>query len=65
MSADWTKGAYKNVRQDWDQAETLAGDDKFKRALIRGLHNLMAQIEVDMAELREALAALRARGTRQ
>ena len=44
MSDNHDKGAYKGVRADWEQADTLAGDDKFKKALVRGLHNLTAQI---------------------
>src|SRR5580704_9426225 len=35
-----------------EQAYLLAGDDKFKKALIHSLQNLTAQIELDMAEIR-------------
>jgi hypothetical protein len=63
MSDNHDTGAYKGVRADWEQADTLAGDDKFKKALVRGLHNLTAQIQDDMAHIRSALHELRARGT--
>ena len=35
MSDNHDKGTYKGVRPDWEQADTLAGDDKFKKALVR------------------------------
>jgi hypothetical protein len=63
MSDDHDNGAYKGVRADWEQALTLAGDDKFKQVLVLGLHNLTAQIENDMAHIRSALhELLHARG---
>jgi len=42
----------------------LAGDDRYKRALALGLHNLTAQIETDMASIHSALASLRGSGNR-
>jgi hypothetical protein len=65
MSDDWDKGGYKAAREALEQAQVLAGEDKFRQALIFGLQNLVLQIENDMVELRDSLAALRARGTRQ
>jgi hypothetical protein len=62
--ADWDKGAYRQVRENWEYAIHLAGDDGFKRALARGLHNLTAQIETDMASIHSALASLRGSGNR-
>jgi hypothetical protein len=59
--ADWDKGAYK---QNWENAMHLAGDDRYKRALALGLHNLTAQIEIDMASIHAALTSLRGSGNR-
>jgi hypothetical protein len=38
--ADWDKGAYRQVRENWENAMHLAGDDRYKRALALGLHIL-------------------------
>jgi hypothetical protein len=65
MSEHADKGAYKAARDALEQAQVLAGEDKFKRALTLGLLSLVGQIEHDIAEIRDSLAALRARGTRQ
>jgi hypothetical protein len=53
--ADWDKGAYRQVRENWENVMHLAGDDRYKRALALGLHNLTAQIETDMASIHSAL----------
>jgi hypothetical protein len=61
MSADSDTGQYKRVRESLEQALIYAGDDKFKQALINSLANLTAQIEYDVAHIRNALDALRGR----
>jgi hypothetical protein len=38
--ADWDKGAYTQVRENWENVMRFAGDDRYKRALALGLHNL-------------------------
>jgi hypothetical protein len=62
--ADWDKGVYRQVRENWENVMHLAGDDRFKRALALGLHNLTAQIETDVASIHSALASLRGSGNR-
>jgi hypothetical protein len=34
----WDTGTYRDVREIWERAEPLAGEDKFKTELIRGLN---------------------------
>jgi hypothetical protein len=62
--ADWDKGAYRQVRENWENVMHLAGDDRYKRAPALGLHNLTAQIETDMASIHSAIACLRGSGNR-
>ena len=46
------------VREIWERAELLAGEDKFKTELIRGLNALTGHLEYDIGQIRAALSAL-------
>ena len=54
----WDSGAYRDVREIWERAELLAGEDKFKTELIRGLNALTGHLEYDIGQIRTALSAL-------
>jgi len=56
----WDTGAYRDVRKIWERADILAGDDKFKSELIRGLNALTGHLEYDIGQIRSALAAFSA-----
>jgi hypothetical protein len=56
----WDTGAYRDVREIWERADILAGDDKFKSELIRGLNALTGHLEYDIGQIRSALAAFSA-----
>jgi hypothetical protein len=60
MIEAWDTGAYRDVREIWERAEILAGDDKFKGELIRGLNALTGHLEYDIGQIRSALAAFSA-----
>jgi hypothetical protein len=45
MIEAWDTGTYRDVREIWERAEILAGDDKFKGRLIRGLNALTGHLE--------------------
>jgi hypothetical protein len=60
MIEAWDTGAYRDVREIWERAEILAGDDKFKSELIRGLNALTGHLEYDIGQIRSALAAFSA-----
>ena len=50
----WDTGAYRDVREIWERAELLAGEDKFKTELIRGLNALTGHLEYDIGQIRAA-----------
>jgi hypothetical protein len=50
MIEAWDTGAYRDVREIWERAEILAGEDKFKGELIRGLHALTGHLEYDIGQ---------------
>ena len=52
--------ARRNVREIWDRAEVLAGEDKFKSEIVRGLNALTGHLEYDIGQIRSALSALSA-----
>ena len=52
----WDTGAYRDVREIWERAELLAGEDKFKTELIRGLNALTGHLEYDIGQIRAALS---------
>ena len=54
----WDTGAYRDVREIWEHAELLAGEDKFKTELIRGLNALTGHLEYDIGQIKAALSAL-------
>ena len=54
----WDTGAYRDVREIWERAELLAGEDKFKTELIRGLNALTGHLEYDIGQIRAALSAV-------
>jgi hypothetical protein len=56
----WDTGAYRDVREIWERAEILAGDDKFKAELIRGLNALTGHLEYDIGQMRSALSVFTA-----
>ena len=56
----WDTGAYRDVREIWQRAELLAGEDKFKTELIRGLNALTGHLEYDIGQIKAALSALSA-----
>ena len=58
MIEAWDAGAYRDVREIWQQAAIQAGDDKFKGELIRGLNALTGHLEYDIGQIRSALAVL-------
>ena len=58
MIESWDAGAYRDVREIWEQAAIQAGDDKFKRELIRGLNALTGHLEYDIGQIRSALSIL-------
>ena len=60
MIEAWDTGAYRDVREIWERAEILAGEDKFKGELIRGLNALTGHPEYDVGQIRSALAAFSA-----
>jgi hypothetical protein len=60
MIEAWDTGAYRDVREIWEQAEILAGDDKFKGELVRGLHALTGHLEYDIGQIKSVLPALSA-----
>jgi hypothetical protein len=60
MIEAWDTGAYRDVREIWEQAEILAGDDKFKGELVRGLNALTGHLEYDIGQIRSAMSALSA-----
>jgi len=59
----WDTGAYRDVREIWERADILAGDDKFKSELIRGLNALTGHLEYDIGQIRSALIAFSALST--
>jgi hypothetical protein len=59
----WDTGAYRDVREIWERADILAGDDKFKSELIRGLNALTGHLEYDIGQIRSVLAAFSALST--
>jgi len=56
----WDTGAYRDVREIWELAEILAGEDKFETELIRGLNALTGHLEYDIGQIRAALSGLSA-----
>src|SRR6516162_2131389 len=58
MIEAWDAGAYRDVREIWEQAAIQAGDDKFKCELIRGLNALTGHLEYDIGQIRSALSVL-------
>ena len=58
MIESWDVGAYRDVREIWELAAIHAGDDKFKRELIRGLNTLTGHLEYDIGQIRSALSVL-------
>ncbi len=60
MIEAWDAGAYRDVREIWEQAEILAGDDKFKGELVRGLNALTGHLEYDIEQIKSALSSLSA-----
>jgi hypothetical protein len=58
MIEAWDVGAYRDVREIWEQAAIQAGDDKFKRELIRGLNTLTGHLEYDIGQIRSAVSVL-------
>ena len=58
MIEAWDVGAYRDVREIWEQAAIQAGEDKFKRELIRGLNSLTGHLEYDIGQIRAALSVL-------
>jgi hypothetical protein len=48
----WDTGAYRDVREIWERADILAGDDEFKSELIRGLNALTGHLEYDIGQIR-------------
>jgi hypothetical protein len=58
MTEAWDAGAYRDVREIWEQAAIHAGDDKFKCELIRGLNALTGHLEYDIGQIRAALSVL-------
>ena len=58
MIEAWDVGAYRDVREIWEQAAIQAGDDKFKRELIHGLNTLTGHLEYDIGQIRSALSVL-------
>jgi hypothetical protein len=58
MIESWDAGAYRDVREIWEQAAIHAGEDKFKRELIRGLNTLTGHLECDIGQIRSALSVL-------
>jgi len=58
MIEAWDAGEYRDVREIWEQAAIQAGDDKFKRELIRGLNALTGHLEYDIGQIRSALFVL-------
>jgi hypothetical protein len=58
MIEAWDVGAYRDVRQIWEQAAIQAGDDKFKLELIRGLNTLTDHLEYDIGQIRSAVSVL-------
>ena len=65
MSADYDKGAFHYAREIWEEAETLAGGDRFNHMLIRGLQELTASLEEQLEDLRLLLERLSDRETRK
>jgi hypothetical protein len=60
MIEAWDTGAYRDVREIWERAEILGGENKFKGELIRGLHALTGHLEYDIGQIRSAVSALSA-----
>jgi hypothetical protein len=58
MIESWDAGAYRDVREIWEQAAIQAGDDKFRRELVRGLNALTGHLEYDIGQIRSALSIL-------
>jgi hypothetical protein len=58
MIEAWDVGAYRDVREIWEQAAIQAGDDEFKRELIRGLNALTDHLEYDIGQIRSAVSVL-------
>jgi hypothetical protein len=56
----WDTGAYRDVREIWQRAEILAGEDKFKGELVRGLNALTGHLEYDIEQIKSALSVLSA-----
>jgi hypothetical protein len=56
----WDTGVYRDVREIWERAELLAGEDKFKTELVRGLNALTGHLEYDIGQIKAALSALSA-----
>ena len=54
----WDTGAYRDVREIWERAELLAGEDKFKTELIRGLNALTGHLEYDIGQITAALSVV-------
>jgi hypothetical protein len=60
MIEAWDTGAYRDVREIWEHAELLAGEDKFKSELVRGLTMLTGHLEYDSGQIKSALSVLSA-----
>jgi hypothetical protein len=60
MIEAWDTGAYRDVREIWERAEILGGENKFKGELIRGLHAFTGHLEYDIGQIRSAVSALSA-----
>ena len=60
MIEAWDTGAYRDVREIWERAEILGGENKFKGELIRGLHALTGHLEYDIGQIRSAVSVLSA-----
>jgi hypothetical protein len=58
MIEAWDAGAYRDVREIWEQAVIQAGDDKFRCESIRGLNALTGHLEYDIGQIRSALSVL-------
>jgi hypothetical protein len=54
----WDTGAYRDVREIWERAELLAGEDKFKTESIRGFNALTGHLEYDIGQIRAALSGV-------
>jgi len=60
MIEAWDTGEYRDVREIWERAEILAGEDKFKGELVRGLNALTGHLEYDTGQIKSVLSTLSA-----